>query len=203
MCYNAEISLNTFIFGMICAIIIWKMNMIEKISILLLISITAMQLLEYFTWKNINNENIIYYLSIIGLIIIFIQISLIIYSINNNIFLRIILYILLIFFVILYLLTDFTEKKLRMYKGENGHLVWEWLDIPVIWIIIGISFYIIPLYISSGIYNIRLISTIIILSLSLYYYYKYKTWATLWCYFSNINWILLLIYSIYLYLNKN
>ena len=37
-----------------------------------------------------------------------------------------------------------------MYKGENGHLVWEWLDIPVIWIIIGISFYIIPLYISGG-----------------------------------------------------
>jgi hypothetical protein len=87
--------------------------------------------------------------------------------------------------------------------GSNKHLVWYWLDIPIYWIIIGLSFYLIPIYLRYGIFSFAFLGVNSILIPSLYYYYKYKTWGTLWCYYSNLFWIYLLIISIYLYLKKN
>ena len=201
MCWNAEVCLNTFIFGMVCCIIVWQMNIIEKLRILIVMSITSMQLLEYFVWKNIGNEKVIFYLSIIGLLIICSQISLLILDVDN-IKIRKILYICFILFLVIYFLTDFRKENLTMYKGKNGHLVWSWLDIPLIWIIIGLCFYFIPLYIKNGVISILFITGIVLLIPSLYYYYKYKTWGTLWCYYSNILWFYLLICSIYFYLKR-
>jgi hypothetical protein len=97
MCWNSEVSLNTFIFGIISAIIVWRLNVVEKLTILIILSITLMQLLEYFTWKNLRNSKINYYLSIIGLIIIFTQIILIIINTLNIKYISILL-LLLIFF---------------------------------------------------------------------------------------------------------
>jgi hypothetical protein len=202
MCWNSEVSLNTFIFGIISAIIVWRLNVVEKLTILIILSITLMQLLEYFTWKNLRNSKINYYLSIIGLIIIFTQIILIIINTLNIKYISILL-LLLIFFIILYFLTDFRNENLRMDIGSNKHLVWYWLDIPIYWIIIGLSFYLIPIYLRYGIFSFAFLGVNSILIPSLYYYYKYKTWGTLWCYYSNLFWIYLLIISIYLYLKKN
>ena len=142
MCWNAEVSLNTFIFGIISAIIVWRLNIVKKFTIIIILSITLMQLLEYFTWKNLKNKVINYYLSIIGLIIIFLQIIILIINTSNIIYINILL-ILLLFFIILYFLTDFRNDKLKMDVGKNKHLVWHWLDIPIYWIIIGLSFYLI------------------------------------------------------------
>jgi hypothetical protein len=83
-----------------------------------------------------------------------------------------------------------------MEKGENGHLIWYWLDLPLIWILIAISFYLIPLYVIRNKSLLAFIFVSLILIISFYYYYKYKTWGTMWCYFSNLIWLYLLIYVI-------
>ena len=66
MCWNAEVSLNTFIFAFVSLIIVVFLNKMDRIDILISLSISIMQLFEYFTWKNIHNKKIIYYLSLIA-----------------------------------------------------------------------------------------------------------------------------------------
>ena len=73
MCWNAEISLNTFIFGCISAIIVYLLGVVNINIIIILLSFTSMQLLEYFIWQNIDNIKINEILSKIGLFIIGIQ----------------------------------------------------------------------------------------------------------------------------------
>lgn len=193
MCYNAEISLKTFIYGCISAIILIILNNTLYSNILIVFSFTLMQLLEYFVWKNINNKKIIKNLSICGIFLIFFQ--LIILNYFTNIKYRFYLLSCLFFFFILYLIIIFPTTNLYMEKGKNGHLIWHWSIIPFIWYIIIFLFYLIPLYLSKRYF--AFFYCLITIFISLYFFYKYKTFGTMWCYISNYLWILLIIKSIY------
>ena len=105
MCYSAEISLNTFIFGSIFAIMALLLNKTRILSIYIAFLVSLIQLLEYVAWININNNDSsydeirkknIYYLSIVGCFILFIQIFLINYNNLEGIERIIIILILLI-----------------------------------------------------------------------------------------------------------
>ena len=200
MCWSAKVSLNTFIYGFISAIIVYALNVIPLYVIIILLSFTSMQLLEYFAWTYMDNKKINKILSYIGLLLIIIQIFLINYlspnKQNSNILLRA-LFIILVFFMIF----QFKNITFKMTVAENGHLLWHWLDLPILWIIIGISLYLIPSYLTKTKNYLPFYFMLITVIISLYYYYKYKTWGTLWCYFSNIAWIFLIIKSVLSKLN--
>ena len=200
MCWSAEISLNTFIFGVVCAIIVYALNVIPLYVIIIIMSFTSMQLLEYFAWTYIDDKKINKILSYIGLFLIFIQLFLINYLSPNKKNSRILL---TAFFIILavVIIIQFKNITFKMTKGENGHLVWHWLDLHIIWIIIGILFYLIPTYLTKSKNYLPFYFMLTTVIVSLYYYYKYKTWGTMWCYFSNIMWIFLIIKSVLFKLN--
>lgn len=190
MCWNASVSLNTFIFGLVCAIIAAVFGNYNKVFLLIPLSFSLIQLLEYFAWNNINNEKIIKILSYIGLFIIFTQVFLLNYLLTNGKF-RIILLTIMFSLILLFLITDFKNVNFTIKKGKNGHLIWYWLDVSIIWIFITIMFYLIPLYYSKYIYGFYF--TLISIIISLYFYFKYKTWGTMWCYMSNIIWVYILL----------
>jgi hypothetical protein len=195
MCWNAEVSLNTFIYGTIAAIIVLSLNKIPIRTILLVYTVSLIQLMEYFTWKNINNNEIVHYLSITGAFILLLQVLVIS---NNNLKNKeqLFSYIFIFILTIIAFYHNFENKKFHMEKGENGHLKWLWADLPIPLLISGLLLWIYP-----PIRNKNYISTLFIittLTISFYYYYKYKTWGSLWCYFGNLFWILLIIKSIYL-----
>jgi hypothetical protein len=198
MCYNATVSLNTFIFGVSVAILAHYTKIIPYYVILILLSITSMQLLEFFTWTYYDNPLINKILSLIGLFIIFIQVLLLNYYYPDPKTSKILLSFMFIF-ILLFLIFEFRNVNFSMKKGKNKHLIWYWLDLPIIWIIIGITFYLIPVFLTKNLSII--ISTIVILSISLYFYWRYKTWGTMWCYFSNFLWIFILFKIIYKYIN--
>ena len=192
MCWNAEVSLNTFIFGMISMIIVIIFNKISYKIILFTLTLSLIQLLEYYTWKNIDNIDIIYNLSIIGYLIISIQLIILNYGFLNNKdkLVALIILIILLIYIFIY---NYQNNKFNMEIGENKHLIWNWIDIPIPILIIIMVFYIYPAFT----YNyISFVTMLIILLPSLYYYYKYKTWGTMWCYYSNIIWIILILISI-------
>ena len=195
MCWNAEVSLNTFIYGTIAAIIVLSLNKIPIRTILLVYTVSLIQLMEYFTWKNINNNELIHYLSITGAFILLLQVLLIT---NNNLKNKeqLFSYIFIFILTIIAFNHNFENKKFHMEKGENGHLKWLWADLPVPLLISGLLLWIYP-----PIKNKNYISTLFIittLTISFYYYYKYKTWGSMWCYIGNSFWILLIMKSIYL-----
>jgi len=195
MCWNAEVSLNTFIYGTIAAIIVLSLNKIPIRTILLVYTVSLIQLMEYFTWKNINNNEIIHYLSITGAFILLLQV-LLITNINLKNKEQLFSYICIFILTIIAFYHNFENKKFHMEKGENGHLKWLWADLPVPLLISGLLLWIYP-----PIRNKNYISTLFIittLSISFYYYYKYKTWGSMWCYIGNLFWILLIMKSILL-----
>jgi hypothetical protein len=192
MCYNSTISLNTFIFGIISLLILYKYGniVITPKYLLIILSFTLIQLLEYFAWIYINNKKKIEILSKIGLVIIGLQIILINYFLLND-EIRLYSFIMMLILFILFAIFELPKINFDMEKGNNGHLIWHWLDLPLIWIIIGLTFYIIPLLLYRE--KVAFIGVSIILIISIYNYYKYKTWGSMWCYFSNIIWIYLII----------
>jgi len=159
---------------------------------LIVLSFSSMQLLEFFIWTYINNRKINELLSKIGLFLICFQIFLLCLFSKNG-------YLLYLFFlfILFFQLLEVNKINFKTDIGENGHLRWLWLDLPIIWIIIFTSF-----YLTTNIQSIkRFLFVLISVSISLYYYYRYKTWGSMWCYFSNILWIFIIIIFIYKYNN--
>lgn len=201
MCYNAEISLNTYIFGTIIAIILLFLNKINILLIYFVYTITLMQLLEYLAWININNNDIdinkqnnIYYLSIIGCFILFIQV-LILNTINLEGIERIII-IIIIFIISIYgFYYNYKNNQFNISVGKNGHLIWHWIDIKYLNIIVLFFWLYSLLRIDNYLLFILTLSSILF---SIYNYYKYKTFGSMWCFIANFLWIVLLFNAILL-----
>jgi len=195
MCWNAEVSLNSFIFGAISFIIVIAINTIDYKYLLSPLAVTSMQLVEYFAWKNINNKTAIAFISLMGMSVIILQLLIINIIILHGKELIIVLIALLLgsLVVLTYVLNN---NKLRMEKGINGHLVWYWADVPLPLLIFILSFYFYASFKNNGKFKLIIIMAFILLLISIYSYYKYKTWGSMWCYYSNYGWIFIIGYSL-------
>ena len=200
MCWSAEVSLNTFIFALISFCIVISFNRFPMINAFIVLSISLMQLYEYFVWKNIHNKKTIHYLSFFGPFVILLQVLLLNYAFlkDNE---RNIAILLILIIATICMIYNYKNNKFDMEVGENKHLIWYWADLPAILLLFICFFYLYPLTTKENI--IPFIYGLITLLISFYYYYKYKTWGTMWCYFSNLIWIVLIIKTFYLYfINK-
>ena len=198
MCWNSDVSLRTFIYALISFVIVVGFNRFSILIPLIALSVSFMQLYEYFIWKNIHNKKIIKNISILGPIIILVQLLLLNYTFlrGNERIISIMLIIIVFIISIIMRYNDYNNFKITI--GENKHLIWHWADLPPILLLIVFIFYLYPL--SKKEDKTVFIFIAIALLISLYYYYKYKTWGTMWCYFSNIIWIVLILKSIYLFM---
>ena len=199
MCWNAEVSLNTFIFGTILGIVAIIINKYPLSTLLLVYTISLIQLMEYFAWRNIHNKRRIFYISIFGTLILLLQVILISYIYLNEKE-RKYGYIAIFILASIAIFYNFVNNKFHMERGENGHLKWLWADLPIPLLILGLILWIYPPIRKRNV--IVSIAIIITLSISLYNYYKYKTWGSMWCYIGNIFWIFVIIKSVYLYINN-
>lgn len=196
MCWNAEVSLRTFIYGAISALICLYLQTIPVSVIIMCSAFTAIQLLEYFAWTYIDNKPVIYYLSVIGTLLILMQQFLMSYFITDKVLQQIMLKVFIIYFI-MYCIFVLPRTKFNMKKGENGHLEWEWAQIPPLVLFAALMLYIVPILLDKN--YIGAFFTVATILVSLYFYYKYKTWGTMWCYFSNIIWAFFVAFSIYRY----
>ena len=199
MCWNAEVSLHTFIFGTILGIVAIIINKYPLSTLLLVYTISLIQLMEYFAWRNIHNKRRIFYISIFGTLILLLQVILISYIYLNEKE-RKYGYIAIFILASIAIFYNFVNNKFHMERGENGHLKWLWADLPIPLLILGLILWIYPPIRKRNV--IVSIAIIITLSISLYNYYKYKTWGSMWCYIGNIFWIFVIIKSVYLYINN-
>lgn len=183
MCWNPKVSLNTFLFSLFGVSFAYFNNTIGLFELLYFLSFISMQLLEYFTWKYLNDKKMNTVLSQIGLSLIFIQIPLFILSYYAAGYkfkaLLIIIYLIFALFCLLYFKIDYS-----MNKASNGHLAWNWLNFPTVVIFIWLSFIFGVFLYQKQYFQFGIYSLIVI---SIYYtYYKTNTWGSLWCWFANI-----------------
>lgn len=197
MCWNQDISINTFLFICFTLLFIFITNRFSKykthtfdnpLAYLLLLEVASMQLTEFFLWRNLQNKSMNQLLSSIVSFIITIQPLTIMLMIPNMIIksVFIILYIILIKAYFMYS----SKTKHLIFNtsvGKNGHLSWEFMNFKGyenIFLIIYLSLYVISLLLINS--PLLAFFTIFSLIISLIFYYKYKTFGTMWCWTFNI-----------------
>lgn len=197
MCWNENVSLNTFIFGIVTIIFIWYNNNYTQYKItefdnilfyFIIFSYTFMQLIEFFLWKSINNNNnnMNQIFSALGWILGRILQPLMILLIIPKKY-KIIKYLLSIIYfsllIIIYLYKHFYNPvEFKTIIDTNGHLYWKWADLynyeQILFIFHIIIF--LTLFLSYP------FLTLFISLFLLYSVFIYKnSFGSMWCWISN------------------
>jgi len=199
MCWNKDVSLNTFLFSSFVFLLIlynnkysiYKIKEFENIWFcLFILSVFSIQLVEYFLWIYLNNKFYNYILTFfIFLLIAFFQpisaIMLIPY--------KKIKYITLGTYLVLLFVTIFINRndKIKSIKSNNGHLNWRFTNYNY-----KILFYCVFIFFSLFLYKyyIGLFFAISLLLICLYNYYNDLSFGSMWCWMINIVSIYYIIY---------
>jgi len=199
MCWNAEVSLNTFLFSffVLCLIIYnnaytqYKIQSLNDIwAYLFLASFIFVQLLEYFIWINIHNKYYNKVFSFIKDVLILSQpfFSLMLLhkiSLRNKLLVGYLLYILFkIYFLFKFYLSNNKTINTITTISKKGHLQWSspyklygWLS-AIIWLF----FFLFPFFYKDYWW----IFAIATLFLSYYNYLHDNSFNSMWCWLANM-----------------
>ena len=196
MCWNKDVSFNTFLFSIFILILIiynnnytqYKIEEINNIfAYIFLLSFILMQLIEYFLWQNLNDKFYNKLLSFCASSLLFIQPIASIFVIKNikerNIFLFIYL-----LFALPYSLYGLMNINFTTSVAKNGHLKWDWINKDHTYIGIGYLFYLFFLFyplVREKLYFSSLLAFILLL-ISFYTFYKDGTADSMWCWSVNL-----------------
>jgi len=204
MCYNKEVSITTYIIGIIgCINLYFNLNL--KIEAILLAYVIQMQLVEYYIWDNIscNETNII--TSKIGSIInhtepIILWISILLLSTKVLPRWVNILMVLFVIITVFYTLDVFPNECTKVTKKSSPHLYWKWNDKENVGYIYYIIFILtLDILMITGLehgYHFAIITTISYI-ISIIIYKKNKSVGSMWCFIAAfIPYIIPIVYQI-------
>ena len=160
---------------------------------LLFFSVIAMQLIEYFLWKNINNAKLNNLFSILGSILIFIQPVFSMQLIADAAQKTILQNIYLLIFTPIYLYTYYTQK-INTTLSPDHHLRWNWVPfqekyyLGAFWVFCLLF----PLVINSNYIFLGLLS-LLLLIIIFYNYWMNKSFNSMWCLSVNMYSVVLII----------
>lgn len=182
MCWNAEVSLKSFLIGTISIGIGFLFNLSSPL-LFFCTTIVLMQLIEYIVWTHYDNKKINRQASIAAVILLFLQPIASIMTLQTYKVPMLISYLILsILSFVLFPETDFT-----MERAANGHLAWNWLQQTpqtIFSLTIYFIFLLVPLLLNKNIE--LLLIAILTLMASLYSYLKDNTWGSMWCWIVNL-----------------
>ncbi len=215
MCWNADISLNTFLFTTFSLVFIYFANTYTRyksetfrnpLVYVYVFLAASMQLIEHFVWKNLDNKVVNSRLSRLGSAIIILQPVVLMFM---NSFARIkyaFLSLYTVFIFISYMYYHFLADNIlpmRMSVAKNGHLTYEWMEYKGydrMILYVYLLFYVLALlFTRNPLLTLFTISTLI---LSLYTYYTQRTMGTMWCWTSNLFMLYFLVEILHLWTFK-
>jgi hypothetical protein len=183
MCWNASVSLNTFVFGVFALLFSYFNDDIKIPVAISYLSIIIMQLIEYFVWSKTYSNSL---LSQIAFLVIFCQPIFQILSIEKRP--ELIQYLLLTYFIFVIIVWTgiiyVTNIDFSMIPAENGHLAWKWLNCNLLIILIWYMFFASRLIIDKIYITFTLLTIFLIISIILYK--DTQTWGSMWCWICNL-----------------
>jgi hypothetical protein len=196
MCWNASVSLNTYIFGLFASLFSYYNGFGNILSVIFYQSFIIMQLLEYFIWtKTFSNK----LLSQIALFIVLCQPIFNIIKIET--YPKAISYLLaayLIFIIILYtLIIPIDTINFSTVSSKNGHLSWKWLNWNI-YIIFILYTFLSTRWIIDKMYMIFIVISVLLI-ITLILYKETNTFGSMWCWVANV----LSIYLIFVVFYKD
>jgi hypothetical protein len=183
MCWNASVSLNTYIFGLFASSFAYYNGVIDLLGFILYQSILLIQLIEYFIWSKTFSNKL---LSQIALFVIICQPMFNIIKIKS--IPELIPYILVAYISIVAIVYTFIiplkTVNFSSVPSKNGHLAWKWLDVNIYLILIWYIFISVR-WIIDGIYSYLIIVSLLLI-ISIVLYRETNTWGSMWCWLCNI-----------------
>ena len=206
MCWNKEVSLNTFLFSsfVLCLIIYnnayTQYKIVELSSIwvyLFFVSFILMQLFEYFIWSNINNEMYNRIFTTIAFLLLFFQPIATNMLISNKMVQMPMLWIYLIC-AVPFVITTMLIKDIHSTVSRQGHLQWNMLldygkKMNLALVILWNIFFLFPFFYEGNTFG--LLFGVLTLLIMTYKYYKDGTVGSMWCWVVNL---IMLYYAAYL-----
>ena len=206
MCFSAEISLITFIVGIIGSLLCISLGKpIDKIIGYYFIFVSLMQCIEYLLWNHQKCDNYNRFLSILGMVLNHLQpivLGLLILYFNKNVSTKIMYIIMFLYLCIIipYSIQFLNNKKLEctIKTSKNHHLIWIWNNMFFAYKIYLIFLLTLCFLIYFGFPNrykfIAILVTLISFGTSQFFYYKEGVMGSLWCFY-----ILFITYIYYIY----
>ena len=208
MCWNKDISLNTFLFSsfVLCLIIYnnaytqYKIDDLNNVYIyIFFMSFILMQLIEYFIWININNPLYNSIFTALATLLIILQPIVSTMLISNKIVKKRLLQGYLLFIVPLSVY-NFDIKNVNSSVSNLNHLRWNTMFsynyfYDIIVVMIWLFFFLFPLFYER--FTFALIFGLLTLMLTIYNFYKDNTIASMWCWIVNT---VMIYYAAYLLL---
>lgn len=201
MCWNENVSLNTFLFSGFVLILIIYNNSFTKYKIpelnnkwiyLFIASFIFMQLFEFFIWRNINNAFYNNLFSIFAILLLIIQ-PIASIMIITNVQMRNSLLMIYLLLAIPFSIYKFSTKHIHSVISKNGHLKWLFFEVsPIIWI--SWLFF----FLFSFVYEKKwfgLIFGLVTLLIATINYKNDNTIGSMWCWGVNS---IMIYYAIYL-----
>lgn len=195
MCWNQNVSLNTFIFGIFVLLLIAYNNKYtqyktpffdNKFVFLFFMSFITMQLIEFFIWRNIDNKNLNNLFSILGSFLILIQpiASLLLLKDESLKYKLITLYSIVAFPNFIY---HNYYNKITTEVSKLGHLKWNWQDTSGFNKVLYIFYFVIlffSFFVNKNYYGLTVV--LFLLAITYYSFLQDGSEGSLWCWSINL-----------------
>lgn len=205
MCWNADISLNTFLFGLFALLFVFFTQTFSKYKIALfsnpfiyvfLLEVISVQFVEFLLWRNLNNKRVNGALSYLCSWLVGIQPPTLALLIEEPTPRNTLLVLYGILVLVYYgFRQQMNPSQFHTTVAKNGHLKWNWLNLngyENTFLFAFLAFYLLPMIF---IRNNLLTSVIVVtMAVSLYFYYTAGSFGSMWCWMSNVGFLLLLVY---------
>ena len=183
MCWNASVSLNTFLFSTSVATLGLYNSIFTVYTYLFVLSFIFMQLLEYFIWTYLSNPRMNRLLSQCGLLLILSQPAFAMLSCEKTPWILPMLLGYTAFLVVCFMIKPWSSFDFRSIPAKSGHLSWKWSAFPWMLVYLYIFFHTLVYavegkWLSYG-FMIGLVGIIY------YLYHSDLTWGSMWCWISN------------------
>ena len=202
MCWNKDISLNTFLFSIFVLLLVMYNNAFTKYKIpelnhfwvyMFFISFITMQLIEYFIWVNIHNSYYNSFFSIMAFILLLFQ-PIISIMILNDTNLKKWIIIMYVIYASTYSIYMFSTTRMYSSVSKMGHLKWPFLtQKEPIFLIAWLFFFLFSFFYNKTYFGFIFgITTYLII---LYNYYRDQSVGSMWCWVVNS---IMIYYAVYL-----
>ena len=203
MCWNQDVSLNTFLFGSFMLALVFYNNSYTKYTIpdihdrwvyLFFVSVISMQLIEFFIWRNIHQPFYNQIFTSLALLLLVIQ-PIVSMMMVKNIPLRHLLLISYLFLAIPYSIYTGLTTQIRSVISKNGHLRWIQFPLHLLVWVVWLFF-----FLFSAVYEKRwsgIIFGLITLVIAFINYRQENAVGSMWCWMVNS---ISVYYAVYLLL---
>lgn len=203
MCWNKEVSLNTFIFSSFVLLLIMYNNKYTQYKVkefnniwvnIFFMSFILMQLIEFMIWRNIDNKKENEYYSKMAILLLFLQPVASLMMLKDNV-IRMNLILLYLCLAVPFSIFRFITKDVKSIISDCGHLKWDFLTKKnELYIFMGWLFFFLFSFFYNGDY-LPLLFGIITLLLISYNYINDESVGSMWCWIVNS---IMIYYATYL-----